>query len=511
MPTTILTPAENRFLQLTYPALADPALTRLMPGLREHPTVKTNSDWLTGRAKEAVAAGRIDWLVQGSLAWKLLADSPYKINPSQDRSLWRHCALCHLPVRYEYHVILRRNGREIVVGSECVKKFMSDEMQYLMDITTEDNIRAVAQYDALSAEHPEVPEILWNEEALPHLPQTQHAQKRWVKRGTKSTVTGYLKHKTTVLPEKQLSPYLSGYADLQAKDQVAAAAERRQREQRVAAEQVAAERAQKAAWREAASAANTAEQRLRQSTAYRQWLTAVAHLVVAREPLATFKNRLAGIAMPRAVEKLVNAYQLGVMTTEFAHHGQIQAARLQIVPRYLVADLDRRSRQLAAQRLRDWYDDVFNTAVGFDLPVEQRTQRLAQLATSWEGRQVPANVYSELADLRSRLTAGEALPTTWPKAFRQAMQRRLDRQPTTGWVPARKNHVTPEQLRQLVPQATSFATVAQRYQRLYDLPAEQAAVTLSALEQYYLRERDRAAKRGAATQRLVAELLDMDQ
>ena len=507
MATTILTPAENRFLQLTYPALADPALTRLMPVLRDHPTVKTTSDWLTARAKQAVAASRIDWLVQGSLAWKLLADSPYAINPSDQRGQWHHCALCHLPVRYEYHVVLRSDGREIVVGSECVKKFMSDEMQYLMTITTEDNFHAVAQYDALSAQYPQVPEILWTPDALPHLPSNQHARHRWVRRGTKSTVTGYLKRRTTELPDRQLSPYLQGYADLQAKNAAAQAALDQQRQRRALQEHQAAERAQQRAWQAAADAQTTAEQQLRQSREYQTWLTAVARLVVERGPLGVFKQRLAAVPVPKSVARLVNSYQLGVMATEFAHHGRIQAERLQIVPRYLVADLNQRSRQLAAQRQRDWYDDLFNAAVGFDLTPSNRQRRLADLQASWEGRQLSANVYADLATLRDRLDQAQPLPDGWPDALRQAIQRRLDQQPAQGWVPARKNHVTPAQLRALVPDATTFATVEQRYHRLYELPADQAAVTLSALAQYYLVAQDRQAHRQAATQALVRQLL----
>ncbi|KJW12439.1 hypothetical protein [Levilactobacillus spicheri] len=510
MPTTILTPAENRFLQLTYPALADPTLTQLMPQLRDHPTVKTNSDWLTTRAKQVVTASRVDWLVQGSLAWKLLARLPYAVNPSEQRSQWHHCALCHLPVRYEYHVVLRSDGREIVVGSECVKKFMSDEMQYLMTITTEQNFHAVAQYDALAARYPLVPEILWVADALPDLPAAHHAQRRWVKRGTRSTVTGYLEHRTTVLPERQLSPYLQGYADLQAKDQAAHAAIVARREQRVVQERTAAEQAQQAAWQAAASAQNTAEQQLRRSAPYRAWVTAVATVIVRREPLAAFKAAIATVTPPKAVSRLVNGYQLGVMASEFAHQGRIRAERLQIVPRYLVADLDRESQRLAAQRQRDWDDDVFNAAVGFDLPLAERQARLTQLRQGWEGRQLSADLVAELATLRARLTQERTLPATWPPALCQALRTRLAVQPADTWVPARKNHATPAQLHALVAPAPDFATVRVRFTRLYDLPPETAAVTLSALEQYYLQRRDRQAQRQAATQALVDQLFEND-
>lgn len=508
MATTILTPAENRFLQLTYPALADPALTQLMPQLRDHPTVKTNSEWLTGRAKRTVSASRVDWLVQGSLAWKLLARLPYAINPSEQRSQWHHCALCHLPVRYEYHVVLRSDGREIVVGSECVKKFMSDEMQYLMTITTEDNFHAVAQYDDLTAHYPLVPEILWDATALSHLPAPQHAQRRWVQRGTKTTVTGYLKRRTTTLPEKQLAPYLSGYTDLQAKDQAAREANEQQRRATQQATVVAAQAAQDRAWRAAAAAETTAEQRLRASATYQDWLTAVARLVTDRQPLARFKDRLAASPIPKEVARLVNTYQLGVMATEFAREGAMTAARLTIVPRYLVADLNRRCQQLAAQRQRDWNDDIFNAALGFELTPQQRRDWLDRLRQPWEGQQVSAAIYGELATARDWLTDPTQLPATWPPALRTAFQQRLAQQPDTGWVPARKNHVTPGQLRELVTNASDFGTVTRRFERLYALTEPTAAMTRSALEQYYLVVRDQQAGRAAETQALLRHLLD---
>jgi len=108
MVTTLLTPAENRFLQLSQPALQLPDLTRVMPLLREHPTVKTTSDFLTRSARELLTDQRVDWLLQGSSVWKLLARLPYAINVSENRTDWTHCALCHKPVRYEYHVVVKK-------------------------------------------------------------------------------------------------------------------------------------------------------------------------------------------------------------------------------------------------------------------------------------------------------------------------------------------------------------------------------------------------------------------
>ncbi|WCJ47964.1 hypothetical protein OE230_03450 [Levilactobacillus brevis] len=183
MATTILTPAENRFLQLSQPALQLTELTRVMPLLRDHPTIKDSSDFLSRSTRQLLLDQRVNWLVQGSDVWKLLARLPYAINASDRRADWHHCALCHKPVRYEYHVVLRTDGHEILVGSECVKKFMSDEMQYLMTITTEDNFHAVAQYDDLTAQYPQVPEILWDQQALPHLPQQHRRRQHWVKNG----------------------------------------------------------------------------------------------------------------------------------------------------------------------------------------------------------------------------------------------------------------------------------------------------------------------------------------
>lgn len=507
MTTTLLTPAQNRFLQLTQPALNLPALTRVLPVLRDHPTVKDTSDFLTRSTRELIQDQRVDWLVTGSLAWKLLARLPYAINTSDRRADWHHCALCHKPVRYEYHVVLRATGREILVGSECVKKFMSDEMQYLMAITTEDNFHAVAQYDTLTDRYPVVPEILWTKDALSHLPQDHRQRQRWVHKGTKATVTDYLRRRTQTLPERQLTPYLTEYDHLQTVERTAIDEqyERDQRQRKRA--QALADQEEQAAWETANAAQSTAEQDLRQSDAYRTYLRAVANLLTQHLTLTAFKQQLATIEMPATLRRLVNSYQLGVMATEFARTGQITAARLQIVPRYLVADLNRISRRLAAQRQRDWDDDVFNAAVGFDLAASERQARLVQLRQCWEGRQIPATVYPQLATLKAQLTQGQPLPQDWPARLTRAFQQRLDRQPATGWVPARKTHVTPAQLRQLLAGQSDFAAVTTAFHRLYGLAASEEAVTLSALHRYYLLEQDERAGRAAATQQLVDQLL----
>ena len=510
MTATILTPAENRFLQLSYPALPIPALTRLMPQLREHPTVKTTSDFLTRSAKADLAANRVDWLVAGSAAWKLLARLPYKVNASEQRRDWRHCALCHLPVRYEYHVVLRLNGREIVVGSECVKKFMSDEMQYLMTITTEDNFHAVAQYDTLTAKYPQVPDILWTKDALPHLPAQHRPAQTRVRRGTQATVTGYLKRRTTVLPETQLAPNLRDYARLQAIDRTAQQQAVSRQQARAANAQRDAQRAQQRAWQAANQAKDSAQTQVYQSAAYQDWLAQVTALMVDRLALAEFKAQLMKITVPPAVKRLVNTYQLGVMATEFAHQGRIHAQRLQIVPRELVADLDRRTRALAAQRQRDWDDDVFNAALGSELTPAQRDAQLTALRQSWEGRQVPAAVYRDLARFKATVTRPVEVPASWPEPLQRAFRVRLQRQPTDRWVPAKKAHVTPGQLRRLGQQAMDWTTVEATFHRDYALPAAEEAVTLSALEQYYLRQRDRQHRRGAQTQRLLQQLLEED-
>ncbi|MFC6274023.1 hypothetical protein ACFQET_00655 [Levilactobacillus tangyuanensis] len=510
MATTILTPAENRFLQLSQPAIQVPALTRVLPTLRDHPTIKDSSDFLTRSTRQILLDQRVNWLIQGSLAWKLLARLPYAINDSDQRQDWHHCALCHKPVRYEYHVVLKATDREVLVGSECVKKFMSDELQYLMTITTEDNFHAVTQYDALTAKHPEVPEILWDREALPNLPEALRPQRRQVRQGTHSTVTGYLRHRQASLPERQLAPYLHDYQGLQAADQQATAdlvAQRRVVQQRA---QDLAEREAQAAWDAANAAQTTAEQQLRQSTVYRDYLRSVAALIADRTGLTTFKQQLTKVTQPRQLKRLVNSYQLGVMATEFLRTGQIKAERLQIVPRYFVADLNRVTRRLAAQRLRDWQDDLFNAAVGFDLDLAERQQTLATLRQSWEGQQVPATVYQDLLTLRDRLTAGKAVPQSWPTALRTAFTHRLAVQPTSGWVPAKKNHVTPIQLQQLVRQSVDFTQLTRAYHRLYTLSAKDEAVILSALEQAQLQLADQQAGRAQATRSLVDRILSKD-
>ncbi|WP_125580248.1 hypothetical protein [Levilactobacillus cerevisiae] len=508
MATTILTPAENRFLQLSQRALALPALTRLMPLLRDHPTIKDSSDFLPRSAREALLEQRVDWLVQSSEAWKLLADSPYVINPSNNRLDWRHCALCHKPVRYEYHVVLRKDGHKIVVGSECVKKFMSDEMQYLMTITTEDNIHAVAQYDDLTEQYPQVPEILWDPTALPHLPEKHQRRQRWVHNGTKSTVTGYLKRPQPTLPRTQLNPYLTEYDVLTGINREAATVAQQTAERRAERERRLAEEEAQAAWQHAQHQESTAVNQLRASAPYQTYLQRVANIITQHLPLTDFKTVLAKLEMPVSLQKLVNSYQLGVMATEFGRTGQIQAARLQIVPRYLVADLNRASQQRAKQRQRDWYDDLFNAAVGFDLTPEKRQIRLKQLQQAWEGQQVPTSIYADCATLRDRLTAGESLPANWPAPLRQAFTKRLTDQPADQWVPAKKNHVTTSQLRRLVQDNPDFTTMKHHYQRLYALPAAEEAMTLSALEQVALQRADAREKRMDQTQALIRELLD---
>lgn len=508
MATTILTPAENRFLQLSQQALDLPALTRLMPLLRDHPTIKDSSDFLPRSARAALLEQRVDWLKLSSTAWKLLADSPYVINPSNQRLDWRHCALCHKPVRYEYHVVLRANGHKIIVGSECVKKFMSDEMQYLMTITTEDNIHAVAQYDDLTAHYPQVPEILWDPAALPHLPATHHRRQRWVHNGTAQTVTGYLQHRQTTLPETQLQPYLSEYDTLTTLDHEAAAVAKQAAQRRADRERQLAEEEAQAAWDHAQHQESAAVQALRASAPYQTTLQRVAELIVQHLPLAEFKAQLAQVTLPPQLKKLVNSYQLGVMATEFDRQHQITVTRLQIVPRYLVADVDRLSRQLARQRQRDWDDDLFNAAVGFDWTHDQRQARLDQLRQPWEGRQVPAAVFKDCLTIRERLSAGQPVPATWPAAVRRAFAHRLAVQPQTGWVPAKKNHVTTAQLRQLAHSHPDFPAVATAYHRLYALPAATEAATLSALQQYVLLLADEREQRREVTRDLLQQLLN---
>ncbi len=510
MATTILTPAENRFLQLSQPAIQVPELTQVLPTLRDHPTIKDSSEFLTRSTRQILLDQRVNWLIQGSLAWKLLARLPYAINDSDQRQDWHHCALCHKPVRYEYHVVLRITDREVLVGSECVKKFMSDELQYLMTITTEDNFQAVTQYDALTAEHPEVPEILWDREALSNLPKELQPQRHAVRQGTQATVTGYLRRRQISLPERQLAPYLHDYRGLQTINHRATADLEEQRRRAQQQAQNLVEREAQAAWDAANAAQTTAEQQLRQSTGYRDYLRAVAALIADRKDLTIFKQQLTQVIQPRQLKRLVNSYQLGVMATEFSRTGQIKAARLQIVPRYFVADLNRVTRRLAAQRLRDWQDDLFNAAVGFDLGPDERQQSLATLQQSWEGQQVPATVYQDLMTLRAQLAADRELPPSWPAALRMAFTHRLAVQPLTGWVPAKKNHVTPHQLQQLVCHSNDFAQLTQAYHRLYALPARDEAITLSALAQAQLRLEDQQAGRSQATRNLVDRILSED-
>jgi hypothetical protein len=317
-----------------------------------------------------------------------------------------------------------------------------------------------------------------------------------------------LQHRRTTLPETQLQPYLSEYDTLTTLDHEAAAVAKQAAQRRADRERQLAEEEAQAAWDHAQHQESAAVQALRTSAPYQTTLQRVAELIVQHLPLAEFKVQLAQVPLPPQLKKLVNSYQLGVMATEFDRQHQITATRLQIVPRYLVADVDRLSRQLAHQRQRDWDDDLFNAAVGFDWTRDQRQARLDQLRQPWEGRQVPAAVFKDCLTIRERLSAGQPVPATWPAALRRAFAQRLAVQPQTGWVPAKKNHVTTAQLRQLAHSHPDFPAVATAYHRLYALPAATEAATLSALQQYYLLLADKRAERQNVTHALVQKLLE---
>lgn len=60
-------------------------------------------------------------LQQAILEWKEKAQLPRDLG--EDKEKWIQCSLCGTPNRYIHYIVNRQTGREINVGSECVKEY----------------------------------------------------------------------------------------------------------------------------------------------------------------------------------------------------------------------------------------------------------------------------------------------------------------------------------------------------------------------------------------------------
>jgi len=427
--TTLITPAENRFFLLSERARRKSTLQQISPLLREHVTVKADSEFLKPTVRNLILKEHSQWLTTCSHEWQLLASLPYVVNPNEERQHWQHCELCHKPVRYEYHVQNKHNHRELIVGSECVKKFMNAETRYLMVITTEDNFYAVAQYQTLTAAVPVVPTIMFNQPWLPQLPVEQQPQARELRHTTTQTVTTYLKRRTTKLPLTQLKPAEQTYRQLVASEQTAIQATKQAAQQQI-------EKTQEQQQQRAQETAVTAEQELRQSRIYRHYLAKLAGIIVTRPDRQQAKQQFEKLSAPKTARPFVNSYQFGQMVTEYRQTGKIQLRRLAMMDHQFVEDLNQVTQQLDQQQTTRFYDDVFNSCWGWNYkqPAQQRGDWQQLLATRW----------------------GQALSLDW---FEQ-LAKRTDAAVVNEWLSQHADVTMQRELAQRLTQHLDFRTIA---------------------------------------------------
>jgi len=480
--TTLITPAENRFFRLSEQARRNTTLQQISGLLREHVTVKVDSDFLLDTVRNLIMHDHAAWLTACSHEWQLLASLPYVINPSDNRRQWQHCELCHKPVRYEYHVQNKHDQRELIVGSECVKKFMNAETRYLMVITTEDNFYAVAQYQDLTAQVPVVPTIMFKQPWLPKLPETHQAQARAVRQTTSQTVTTYLKHRTKILPLTALKPTLKTYDDLvQLEADTIKAEEAAEAEKVVVAQQHARATAQQVAQAD--------EQDLRQSQAYRQYLRQLAGIIVQRPTRVVAKQMFDQLKAPSLKRPLVNSYQFSLMVTEYVQTGQIQVRRLAMLDRQFVTDLNQLTRQLDQRQTTRFYDDVYNSCWGWDYhhSADQLADWQRLLGTRWATKLTLA-WFQQAAQLTTPATI-----ETWlkdhaePALLKQLTKRLADRPELTGIARTRLKRSELREFchRELVA-SPDMATFIQRFDQTYQLSAPKQALTQETLAYYYI-------------------------
>lgn len=480
--TTLITPAENRFFRLSDQARRATSLQQISGLLREHVTVKTDSPFLRDTVRNLIIHDHADWLTACSHEWQLLASLPYVINPNDNRQQWQHCELCHKPVRYEYHVQNKHDQRELIVGSECVKKFMNAETRYLMVITTEDNFYAVAQYQTLTAQVPAVPTIMFKQPWLPQLPTTHQPQARAVRHATTQTVTTYLKHRTQALPLMALKPTLKTYTELvQLETATIKAQQLAQEQQAVKARQQAQATAQQVA------AAD--EQDLRQSQAYRQYLRQLAGILVQRPTRVLAKQSFDSLKGLELKRPLVNSYQFGLMVTEYAQTSQVQVRRLAMLDRQFVADLNQLTQQLDQRQTTRFYDDVYNSCWGWDY--HRETDQLADwqrlLSTRWATKLSlewvqTATRLTTVAEIQAWLDSQPESPLT------QQLRQRLTEQPQLRGI--KRTRLKRSELREFcrreLSASANLTAFVNRFKTTYQLSESKQAQMQETLAYYYI-------------------------
>jgi len=494
--TTLITPAENRFFLLSEHARRRTTLQQISRLLREHVTVKIDSDFLPATVRNLIQHDHAEWLTACSHEWQLLASLPYVVTASDDRKQWHHCELCHKPVRYEYHVQNKRDQRELIVGSECVKKFMNAETRYLMVLTTENNFYAAAQYQTLTAQVPTVPTIMFKQPLLPQLPAETQPQVRQVRTATSTTVTTYLSHRSTQLPLAELQPTLRTYDHLVTQEHQVIA-------DRLAATEAQRQLAQQQAQATAQQAAVQAETDLRHSQPYQRYLKRLAAIIVARPTRDSAKQQFSKLNKLATLQRLVNGYQFGLMVTEYAKTGHIQVRRLAMLNRDFVSDLNQVTQALDQQQTSRFYDDVFNSCWGWTY--HQKTTQLADwqrlLATRW-GQSLSLADFEAWSQLTS-LPAIQASLKTMPAALQAALAKRLTTQPALTPIP--RTRLSKADLREFCQReaaasATSLA-FEQTFDRYYQLTPARQAMYHETLGYYYVAQHS-AGDHQAALQRL---------
>ncbi|AVK64188.1 hypothetical protein C5Z26_08715 [Lactobacillus sp. CBA3606] len=476
--TTLITPAENRFFLLSERARRTTTLQQISGLLRDHVTVKVTSDFLLDTVRNLILHDHAAWMTACSHEWQLLASLPYVINPSDDRHNWHHCELCHKPVRYEYHVQNKHNQQALVVGSECVKKFMNAETRYLMVITTEDNFYAVAQYQTLTAQVPVIPTIMFKQPWLPQLPSDQHAQAKQLRTMTSQTVTTYLKRRTTTLPLLALKPALKDY------DQLV------QLEAKTVATQAVVKEAQAVATQQQRTKAvqrtvQSAVEKLKTSPLYRQYLHQLAVIIVSRPDRATAKTLFSKLTPPATTRPLVNSYQFGLMVTEYQQIGQIQVRRLAMLDRDFVQALNQVTRQLDQRQTIRFYDDVYNSCWGwtYHQAANQRADWQRLLATRF-GTDLSLAWFQELTQQT------DATVVAWlAKHADTIMQTQLKQRLKTAG-PIARSRLTRSELREFCQRELTASATAVDFQRAFDryyqLPAERQTQWHETLAYYYV-------------------------
>lgn len=482
MATTLVTPAENRFFLLSESARRQSSLQQISQLLREHVTIKADSPFLKATVRNLIVQNHAAWLTACSHEWQLLARLPYVVNQNDERRLWQHCELCHKPVRYEYHVQNKHNHQEIVVGSECVKKFMNAETRYLMVITTEDNFYAVQQYQTLTSQLPTVPVIMFKQPWFPDLPVDHRPQARQLRQTTTQTVTTYLKRRTQRVPLRELKPAAQTYQQLVQTEQQARAAVEKAANQQI-------ERAQQQQQRQAQEQAATAEQNLRASRPYQQYLHRLAAIIVTRPERATAKQRFDQQVAPATTKPLVNSYQFGQMVTEYRQTGHIQVKRLAMLDHQFVHDLDQVTRRLDAQQTTRFYDDVFNSCWGWDYrqSADQRADWQALLATRWATTLSLADL-TQLATLNDADAIQKWLLKQADEPLRVAILARLQTHPQLTVIA--RDRLTKKELRTFCQRelnsSPDMVTFTHRFDQHYQLPATQQAELHETLAYYYV-------------------------